>query len=176
MQRPTPVEYPEFYHRYANIVPDGNLMTAFQTCHQNTHLALRGIKNEIADFAYAEGKWTIKQIIQHLIDSERVFAYRALRIGRGDTTPLAGFDENKYAEAINVHSLSLDELLGEFHMVRLTTMQLFSRFTPEQSLQMGVANGGEISVRALAFVIIGHEIHHLNIIKERYLSEFKNEL
>jgi DinB superfamily len=175
MKRPTTVEYPEYYHRYAKIVPDGNLMNAFQTCHQNTQLALRGIKNEIADFAYEDGKWTIKQIIQHLIDSERVFAYRALRIGRGDTTALAGFDENKYADAINVHHLSLDELLGEFHMLRLTTMQLFSRFSEEQSLQMGLANDGEISVRALAFIIIGHEIHHLNIIKERYLPEFQNE-
>ncbi len=170
MKKPTEHEYSPYYASYVRNVPeDATLITTLQTVHQKTQLYLRGIDESKGNYAYAEGKWTLKQVLQHLIDAERVMAYRALRIGRGDTTELAGYDENLFAQNAQVEHLRVEELLGEFHLLRLTTIQLFSRFSEEEGMRMGTANGAEISVRALAYIIIGHELHHLEIIKERYL-------
>jgi hypothetical protein len=169
MNKPTPQEYSEYYNTYIQNVPDGDLIQTLQTVHQKTQLILRDVPEEKGDYAYEEGKWTIKQVLQHMIDAERVMAYRALRIGRGDTTELAGYDENLFAANARVSHLRLSELLGEFHLLRLTTIQLFSRFSEEESLRMGTANGADVSVRALAFIIVGHEMHHLRVLQLRYL-------
>ncbi len=171
MQRPQPHEYADYYSTYIQHFPDGDLIALFQTVHQKTQAILRDLTEEQGEYAYAEGKWTIKQVVQHMIDVERIMAYRALRIGRGDTTELAGFDENMYAQNADVSRVRLSDLAGEFHMLRLTTMQLFSRFTEAESLLFGTANGYDVSVRALAFIILGHELHHVRVLQERYLSK-----
>lgn len=170
MQRPTAQEYNQsVYAHYNDLMPDGNIMANFQTVHQASQLLLRELSEEKANYAYEEGKWTIKQVIQHLIDTERIMAYRALCIARGEKQELLGFDQNMYAYNANVDKISLQELMGEWHLLRLTTIQLFGRFSVEETELMGIANGNPISVRALAFLIIGHELHHIRILKERYL-------
>ena len=122
------------------------------------------------DYRYAEGKWTIKDIIQHLIDSERVFAYRAMRFARNDNTILPGFDENSYADATNAGNRSIQELLTEMALVRQCTITLFKSFTKDDLLKMGTASDNKVSVRALGFIIIGHQNHHIEIFTERYLD------
>lgn len=122
------------------------------------------------DYRYAEGKWTIKDIIQHVIDSERIFAYRALRFARNDSTELPGFDENHYAATVNADGRHLKDLLTELSSVRHATLLLFSSFTNEELLRKGMASGYMLSVRALGFCIIGHQNHHMKIFRERYLD------
>jgi uncharacterized damage-inducible protein DinB len=121
------------------------------------------------DYQYAEGKWTIKEIIQHLIDSERVFSYRALRISRNDKTPLPGFDENDYVANSNGKERSLQSLLTEMAVVRQSTLSLFNSFSHEQLTKIGNASNREVSVRAIGFIIIGHQKHHQKVFSERYL-------
>ena len=116
-----------------------------------------------------EGKWTIKDILLHLIVAERIFAYRALRIGRGDTTPLASFEENDYVPNANANLQSLENLLEEFQLVRKSTLLLFKKFSEEQLTYLGTSSDHSISVRAIGFLISGHQNHHLKIIQERYL-------
>lgn len=121
------------------------------------------------EYSYAIGKWTIKDILQHLIDSERIFSYRALRISRNDTTPLAGFDENDYVENACAKARNREELLLELKLVRQTTVLLFKSFSIEQLKRLGNASNHDVSVRAIGFVILGHQLHHFKVIKERYL-------
>lgn len=121
------------------------------------------------DYRYAEGKWTIKDIIQHLIDAERIFAYRALRFSRNDTTELPGFDENSYVDNARANERHLQSLLTEMALVRQCTIELFKSFSNEELLRSGVASHNPVTVRALGFIIIGHQNHHMKIFKERYL-------
>jgi uncharacterized damage-inducible protein DinB len=121
------------------------------------------------DYRYAEGKWTIKDIIQHVIDTERIFAYRALRISRNDITPLPGFEENDYVENTKANERGIQDLLAEFSAVRYATLFLFKSFSEEQLKRIGTASGTAISVRAIGFIIIGHQKHHQNVFQERYL-------
>jgi hypothetical protein len=120
------------------------------------------------DYRYAEGKWTIKDIIQHLIDTERVFSYRALRFARKDSTELPGYDENLYADTANGSERKLQEMLTELALVRQSTIMLFKSFSAESLLYTGIASNNVASVRALGFIIIGHQNHHMKIFKERY--------
>lgn len=121
------------------------------------------------DYSYASGKWTIKDIIQHLIDSERIFAYRALRFSRGDTTELPGFDENLFATNAYGNERKLQEMLTELALVRQSTIMLFKSLNDESMLKTGIASGYNVSVRSIGFAIIGHQNHHIKIFKERYL-------
>jgi uncharacterized damage-inducible protein DinB len=121
------------------------------------------------DYRYAEGKWTIKDILQHLIDTERILAYRALRFSRNDQTPLANFDENEYVIEANANRRSIQELLTELAVVRQATLSLFKTFSQEELLRTGIASNNTMSVRASGFVIIGHQNHHQRIFEERYL-------
>ena len=121
------------------------------------------------DYRYAEGKWTINDILQHLIDAERIFAYRALRFSRNDQTPLPSFDENEYVVAAHANQRSIQDLLTELAVVRQSTLSLFKTFSPEELLRIGTASNNQMSVRALGFVIIGHQNHHQRIFEERYL-------
>lgn len=130
---------------------------------------VREIPMDKFDYRYAEGKWTIKDILQHLIDTERIFAYRALRFARCDKTQLPGYDENAFAAATNANKRSIQDLLTEFTLVRHSTIALFKSFTQENLMNTGIASGYTVSVRALGFVIIGHQNHHLKVFKERYL-------
>lgn len=121
------------------------------------------------EFQYAEGKWTPKDILLHLIDAERIFVYRALRISRNDTTALAGFEENDYVPNAKANDRTMESLLQEYQTVRKATVSLFQNLTQEQLVRVGVASNNSISVRAIGYIIMGHENHHVAIIKERYL-------
>ena len=132
---------------------------------------LAGIPEEKAGYAYAPGKWTIRQVLQHLLDAERIFAYRALRFARQDKTALPGFDENAYAQIAHAEHRSLASLADEFRSVRQSTVQLFQTFGETELEQSGVASGEEIYVGGIGFIIYGHVAHHEEIMRERYLEE-----
>ena len=130
---------------------------------------VQNIPLEKFDYRYAEGKWTIKDIIQHIIDAERIFSYRALRISRNDKTPLSGFEENEFVKNTNANNRNIQELLTEFSAVRHSNLFLFKSFSQEQLTRMGVVSDNEVSVRALGFLILGHQKHHQKVFQERYL-------
>lgn len=163
-------EYAAFYAPYIALVNnEWNLVEELEVSVHNFIHFVREIPMDKYDYRYAEGKWTIKEIIQHLIDAERVFAYRALRFARRDTTELPGFDENSYAANVDANWRGLQDLLTEMALVRQCTITLFKSFTADDLIQHGIASGKSVSVRALGFIIIGHQNHHMKIFKERYL-------
>ena len=163
-------EYASFYSSYISQV--SSQYSLIEELEISVH-RLRNFVQEIPmnkyDYQYAEGKWTIKDILQHLIDSERVFAYRALRFARRDFTPLPGFEENDYAAVAEGSKRSIRDLLTELAIVREATLCLFRTFSDETLQLKGIASGREMSVRALGFIIIGHQNHHQQIFQERYL-------
>jgi hypothetical protein len=166
--RPAPGEYAERYAPYVARVPDGGLMGVLERQAEETRALLAGLSEAEAEQAYAPGKWTIKEVVGHLSDAERVFSYRALRFGRGDTAELAGFDENAYVPAGTFGARSLAGLLEEFVAVRQATIWLLNTLPPEAWLRRGVASGHEVTVRALGYITAGHELHHRAILEERY--------
>ena len=121
-------------------------------------------------YRYAEGKWTIKEVLVHIIDDERIYAYRALRFARNDKTELPGFDQDPYAFYSNANVRSIESIIEEYEAVRMSTITLFNGFSDDVMLRSGVANNNEVTVRALGYHIAGHELHHLNILKNRYLK------
>ena len=169
IDRPDPSEYGAYYRKYVDMVPDGNILEILldQTAPSR---ALAGLREEETLARYAPGKWNLREILGHLIDTERIFAYRALRIGRGDNTPLAGFEQDDYVKAAGFGNRTLASLLAEFHAVRQSTVDLFKGFPDEAVLRTGTANDNPISVRAIAWIIAGHERHHMTIVGERYLT------
>ena len=130
---------------------------------------LRNLPVEKHNFSYAEGKWTMKELIQHIIDTERVFSYRALCFARNDNTSLPGFDQDVFVENDNANDRNYYDLLNEIEVLRKSSIQLFKSFSDEALLRVGVASNNNMSVRALGYLFSGHQMHHLNIIKERYL-------
>ncbi len=164
-------EYAPFYQTYIHAVSnnDKNIIENLQDSIQYALRILRALPYEKHVFRYDEGKWTIKEIIQHLIDSERVFNYRALRFARRDTTNLMGFDENLYVENADANSREFIELLDEFATLRKDTVLLYKSFSYDALVEIGTANGNTISVRALGYITSGHLLHHLKVIQERYL-------
>ena len=154
-----------FEDRFAEVCPDVEIL---ETQHRETVEALRGISEERAGFRYAPEKWSIREVVGHLLDTERVMAYRALRIARGDTTPLAGFEENSYVEAAGFDARPLPDLVAEFGLVRTATLALLRGFDEVAFQRRGTASGWPVSVRALAFIIAGHERHHAGLLRERY--------
>jgi uncharacterized damage-inducible protein DinB len=163
-------EYADFYKSYIEALEDVELIEELEISLHEFIKFVQNIPMDKFDFQYEEGKWTIKEIIQHLIDSERVFSYRALRISRNDKTPLPGFDENDYVQNSNGKERSLQSLLTEMAVVRQATLSLFNSFSQEQLTKIGFASNREVSVRAIGFIIIGHQKHHQKIFLERYLN------
>lgn len=164
-----PNEYLPYFKGYIDQAKDLELLPGLKSSYEEAYKFFLSIPVKKLDFKYAEGKWTIKEMVSHLIDTERIFCYRALRFARQDKTVLAGFDENNYVDFSDANSRNFSELLEEYASVRQATVTLFSSFTDEKLLCKGVAGTGEVSVRALGFLVIGHEKHHIKIIKERYL-------
>ena len=162
-------EYNPYYKRYMDLVENLPLLDALEKGLETTQSFYKSLPSEKWDHRYAEGKWTPKDIFQHTTDTERVFAYRALYFARSANAELKGFDENIFAENAMANNRSIDELLQEHIAVRKATICLFKNFTSTQLKQIGMANGNNMSVAALGFVICGHEKHHCNIITERYL-------
>lgn len=169
MPKPDLQRVPSFYHNYINQVPTDNLKEAFSAHSSNLYNFLYNLPGEKWSYRYAEGKWSIKEMVQHIIDTERIFAYRALCIARGEQAPLPGFDENNYAAASKADKRESDHLLEELKAVQTSTTLLFQSFDEEQLSATGNANGKSIEVAAIGFITVGHVLHHKNILQERYL-------
>lgn len=166
----TPDEYAPYQEAYIKLVdPSYSLVEELEISVHNLVHFVREIPMDKYDYRYAEGKWTIKDILQHLIDSERIFAYRALRFSRNDTTELPGFDENSYAANAHGNDRSINELLTEMSALRHANIMMFKSFSQEDMLRKGTASGYTVSVRAFGFLLIGHQNHHINVFRERYL-------
>jgi len=169
MPRPDPSRVPEFYHGYINKVKEDDLMSGLKSSTKNLFDLLRSIPVEKHDYRYADGKWTIKEVVQHMIDGERVFTYRALRFARKDDTPLPGFDENLFAQTCKADKRSWNDLVEEFAAVRKSSEAMFASFDTEQLEESGVASEASTYVLGIGFIVAGHVNHHCAIIKERYL-------
>lgn len=169
--RPQAGEHIEYYGKYIQLVPDGDVISLLREQLMDTVALLRGVSAERADYAYAPGKWTIKEVVGHMADTERIMAYRALRFARNDTTDLAGFDENTYVANGNFGRRSLGELLEEFQVVRASTIHFAKHLDADTLMRRGNANGHPVTVRALIYIIAGHERHHAALLRERYLRQ-----
>lgn len=163
-------EFSEYYGYYISLNTSENLIQNLENQLQVTADFFKSIPSEKLEFQYEVGKWTPKDILQHIIDSERIFAYRALRFARFDSVNLPGYEENDYAEVANANGRTIDDLIEEYKIVKLASIHLFKSFTEKMLLNIGQANNAPASVRAIGYIIAGHEIHHINIIKERYLK------
>ena len=162
-------EYKSYYEKYLNRVESNTEL--FQALEEKSELAdfFLALPLKKHDFSYADGKWTPKQILQHLLDTERIFSNRALRFSRFDFTELPGYDENHYAEHCFSKQRSITDLVEEFEVLRSSTISLFRSFLPEVYANTGQASGGPLSVRSIPFILTGHQKHHIHIIQERYL-------
>ncbi len=167
--RPSKTEYSPTYEGSLSKVPDGNLLEILESQIDETVDLFSGLSEEKADYRYAPGKWSIKQVVGHMTDSERIMSYRALRFARGDGTALPGYDENVYVDEANFEKQTLAALAEELRALRMATLALFRSFDDDMWLRKGKASGFDFTVRALAYQIAGHEIHHVGIIRERYL-------
>ena len=167
--KPTSNEYPEWFAEEIERVYYNDLITGLQDSHNQALKLLRQLTEEDLVYRYAPGKWSIKQMWQHVIDVERVLSYRALRYARQDATVLAGFDENKYAEESNADVRDFNAILFEYAIVRKSTVALFNSFTEEMFMYRGTTGRSSMTVRSVGYLVLGHEIHHVNTIKERYL-------
>ena len=166
--RPEADEIPSHYVGYIKRVPELDPVMACASQIEETAALLRGLSETEAMYRYARGKWSVKEVVGHLADVERIMAYRALRIARGDTTPLPGFDENTYVPVAKFDARSLADLFGELRTARAATLALLRTFDAEAWRRRGTASGKPVTVRALAFMIPGHERHHVEILKTRY--------
>jgi hypothetical protein len=168
LSRPGADEHSPYYSKYIDLVPDGNLVDLLVEQQLETLGMLRRVDDERGAYAYAPGKWSIKEVVGHICDAERVFSYRALRFARGDATPLASFDENMYAPAGRFNDRRIGSLIDEFQSIRAATVHVFRYLDDDEMARRGVASGNPVSVRALGFIIAGHERHHANLLRERY--------
>jgi hypothetical protein len=167
MTKPSPTEYAPYYGKYISLVPEEDVLAALGKEMCATLALLRSVPEEQAGVLHPPYTWTIKQVVGHITDSERVFGYRALRIARGDATPLAGFDENDYAREADSDRYPLAELAAGFEAVRRSNLWLFRHLDEAAWARGGVANNNPVSVRALAYILVGHERHHAAIIRRR---------
>ena len=168
--RPAPSEFLPYYARYIEQVPDGDIVETLRTQVEATLDVVRGLPEDRGGHRYAPGKWSIRQVLGHMADTERIMAYRALRISRGDATPLAGFDEDRYVAGARFDDRSLASLAEDVAIVRLGTVALLAPLTDAELARSGSANGAPVTARALAWIIAGHERHHLGILRDRYLG------
>lgn len=169
MPKPDLATIPSFYHRYVQLVQEDDVVTALEKNTNEFLSFINSIPEEKWDHRYAEGKWSIKEMVLHMSDAERIFSYRALCISRGEIKSLPGFEENDYAAASKADKRSKKDLVSEFEAVRNATLSLFRSFDEEQLNNFGTANNNSISVVAIGFITVGHVMHHCNVLKERYL-------
>jgi hypothetical protein len=166
--RPEPGEYAPFYETYVSKVQGGDVLSQLESQRLQTAQLFAASTERDGNFRYAPDKWTIKEVVGHLSDTERIFTYRALRIARGDQTPLQSFEQNDYVKNGNFAEQSLADLVAEFGLIRAATLALFRSFNAEAWARRGTASNNPVTVRALAFITAGHELHHREILKERY--------
>jgi hypothetical protein len=168
--RPAPSEYAPYFATYIDKVPDGDVLALLRKQVEETRKALGGLSEKDATFRYAPGKWSIKQIVAHVSDTERIFGYRALCFARAEKQSLPGFDENEYVAAARFDDHALGDLLDELGAVRAASLAFFGGLNAEELMRTGTANQKQYTVRSVAFILAGHERHHLGVIKERYLG------
>lgn len=168
--KPETNEYNQFYSGYVEKVKEDNCVDALKSGYRATKALLGSIPDDKWEYRYSEGKWTPKEMLLHILDAERVFAYRALRFSRGDETELSGYDHNIYIATSEANSRSVKSLLKEYRRVRKSTITMFSNFPAEAESRVGMANADSVSVRALGFIIAGHEKHHLGVLQSKYLQ------
>lgn len=169
MNRPETNEFAPYYNTYISLVEGNGVMPVLEAQSAELKSVFSNVPEEKGNYAYAEGKWTTKEVLSHLIDGERIFAYRVLRISRGDATPIEGFEQNGYIENSNANNRSFAELLDEFELQRRSNLLLLKNLSEEGSRRMGTASDNPISARALAYIMAGHVTHHVGILNERYL-------
>jgi uncharacterized damage-inducible protein DinB len=162
---------PHFYKNYVKQIEETDLLQALRISGHRALELVHSIPEEKADLRYAPEKWSIRELLCHMLDAERIFAYRALRFARLDKTPLAGWDENAYAPQANAAGRSLQKITVDMAHLRSSTIDLFESFTPEMLTRKGMANNNELSVIALGFIIAGHETHHCQVLSDRYLGK-----
>lgn len=169
-KRPEANEYNPYYSTYINLLPEGDIVRILEEQIKGTSLLLKDISDSEGHFRYAPNKWSIKEVIGHIADTERIMAYRLLSIARGETVELPGYNDEMYVLRAAFDKQSMQDLLADLMVVRQSTVHLLKSLDAEAWLQRGIANNSEVTVRALACIIGGHELHHRKIIKERYLS------
>lgn len=169
MTPPQTTEYAPFYKGYIALIGQDDVLEKLSSNRKKTYYFFLSLPEEKADFAYAEGKWSVKEVLGHIIDTERIMCYRLLRFSRGDYHPLAGFNENFYSSKSNHTKRTLEDLADEFSALRKANLYLYQNLSPEQLKRKGTASNATVSVKALLYIIAGHELHHLKIIRERYL-------
>jgi uncharacterized damage-inducible protein DinB len=169
IQRPAPDEYSPYHSGYVTAVPDGDVLALLERQGKETIALLRSLDEAKSAHRYADGKWSIRGVVGHVIDAERVFSYRALTFARGDENALPGFEENAWAAASNADHRALAQLVEEFAAVRAATVALFRGFGEAEYARHGTASGQRVTPRGLLYVIAGHERHHVRILRERYL-------
>ena len=169
MKNLLPDEFAPYFANYIKLVPEQDIVKGLKNQKEELLHFFKAIPVFKHEYAYAKDKWIIKDILLHLIDTERIFAYRALRIARNDKTELPGFDENDFAREAKANDREYESLLKEYAVVREMTINLFENFNKETLLRIGMASNNNCSVRAIGYMILGHELHHKNIIIERYL-------
>lgn len=165
----SPSETASFYHRYLNQIPDEDILGLLKHQAEEVKELFSNLSPEKQDFAYASGKWTLKELFGHMIDTERIMAYRTMCIARGETVSLPGFDENSYVDKAKFYTRELTNLIQEYYQQRQSNIALFASFDDEVLTQTGTANNSSVTVRGIISIIAAHEYHHLQIIKERYL-------
>ena len=166
--RPAATEYPAYAQRYVDLVPEEDIIAGLETQGRETALILRALTEEKAKWRYAPEKWSIKTLVRHFTDAERVFGYRALAIARGDKQSLPGFEENEYAAASDADQQRMRDLADEYESVRRSTVAFYRGLTQEAWKRSGTANNNPSTVRGLAYTTLGHERHHLRVLREKY--------
>lgn len=170
IKRPEDSEYPPFYKTYISLIRTEDILYLLENQGDGFFAFIKEIEDSKADYRYAEGKWSVREVVGHIIEVERIMAYRALAISRGDQQSLPGMDENLYIEKSNYRNISLNDLAEEFKHVRKGNIYLFNSFTKEMVERKGIANGSEITVAALIYIAAGHLNHHVQILRDRYLN------
>lgn len=167
-RKPQEGEYLPYQKAYIDRVPEGDLMDILQSGMHDLIQLFSGLQQAQLTYRYAEDKWTVQEVLQHIIDTERIMQYRALRFARKDNTPLPGFEENDYVKNAGTERRSINEMLTEFEYVRRSGISMFSSFSQEALARAGTANNGTVTANAIAYVIAGHALHHIHILYERY--------
>ena len=170
ISRPDTSEYAQFYEGYVSQVPEGDILTVMRSESERTAELLSGLSPEQADHRYQEGKWSVKEVVGHIIDTERMFGYRAHCFAREDPAPLPGFEQDAYARSSNAAKRPLLELVDELRALRQSNLAFFRGLDEAMWSRRGIGSGCEFTVRALAFILVGHEIHHRGVLESRYLN------
>lgn len=171
MKRPETTEFPEFYAEYTKLVPEDDVLRVLATQPAEMRTLFAGVPEHLGSFAYDSEKWTVKQVLGHIVDTERILAYRLLRIARGDHTPIEGFEQDDYIEFGRFNSRTIEDIIADFEAVRRANMFLLNSLSEEDFSRQGTANNNRFTARAIALIMAGHVRHHLRVLNDKYLLE-----